>query len=456
MTDKENIFLNIKTFMMNLLNKIFSLRKKKFIQDSAILQAGSVFSISLSSLASVLYARVLGIEGYANYALIFAFVGLASIFMNVGTNQTILTLLSEAFVKEEKEKIKDILTYYIKITLLVSLIVGIIIILIAPFVTIRLYASSEIGQLARVILLSNIINVFFGMYVVILQVERKIKYLTVIENLNKIFYVTVPVAMVLLGLGLRGLVAGHLIVASCFVVFSLLAYNKLKSQNSLLPSWKELIVNMRVVKLGYYFKFGFLIAIDKNLGSLYGILPIFILGIFNLEYVAFLKIAMAYAGLSLILIGPVSRLLIIQLPKSKVYGLSFLKRDFIRSLVGSFLITFSMAFVLAIMARILIPLVYGKEYLVSVFLTYPFLAGSVITSLGVGISSMTRTLHLMKQSILINFILVSVGLLFVYYAIRYCSIMVSIYVIALWLPIATIVMVVYVFNKIRIPNNIKK
>jgi len=439
--------------MTGLLNRIFLLRKKKFIQDSAILQAGSVFSIGLSFLTSVLYARILGVSGYANYALIFAFVNLTSIFMNLGTNQTILTLLPEAFVKEKKEQVKDILTYYIKMTLLISLIVGAIIIIIAPFATIRFYANSEIGQLARVILLSNIIKVFFYMYIVILQVERRIKYLTIIENLNKIFYIVVPVALALLGLGLQGLVAGHLIVAFGFMIFSLIAYNKLKSQNFLLPSWKELIANMRVVRLGYYFKFGFLIAVDKNLSILYNALPIFILGIFNLEYVAFLKIAVAYAGLSLILIKPVGRLLIIQLPKSKVYGLSFLRRDFIRSAVGSFFIALAGASVLAIMAKILIPFVYGKEYLPSVFLAYPFLIGSVITSLGIGLGSIFRTLHLMKQSILINVILLSIGSFAAYYAVRYYSVTAFIYVIAFWLPIATIVGMVYILNRLKIYKN---
>ncbi len=345
-------------FLKSLVNKLFFLKKRKFIQDVAVLQVGSFFSTGLSIIGSIIYARVLGVEGYASYALIFVFAGLLEIFANVGTQQGTLTLLAEAYATQNKQKVIDVLTYYVKVTILVSVLVGIVLIAISPFLTTKLYNSAEIGKLVRVIILTDIIKVFFGMYVIVLQVVRRIKRLAIIENINKIIYVVIPASAVLFGLGLWGLVFGHLLTASCFLIYSLVAYSILRLKEPLLPAWKEIFTNWNKVQISYYFKFGFLIAIDKNLGSLYGILPIFLLGIFSLKDVAFLKIASSFAGLPSIFLGSsVSRLLAVQLPKSKSYGLAILKRDYIRSAVGNLLITIVFSIIFIILSPILIPLI---------------------------------------------------------------------------------------------------
>jgi len=424
--------------MLSFIKRILGIRKKKFVQDTAILQIASFFSTGLALVGSIIYARVLGVEGFAAYALIFVFVSLVSIFMNLGTNQTTLTILSEAYVKKDGQKVLDILTYYIKVTLLISVLVSVLVFILAPFLTSKLYSSLEIGQLARVVILANIVKVFYGMYVIVLQVTRKIKVLAVIENINKILYVVIPAGLVLLGYGLYGIVYGHLFIALSFVLFSWLAYGYLRTKDPIFPTWKEIFINFRKVDLSYYFKFGFLIAIDKNLGSLYHTLPILILGIFSLEQVAFLKIAIAYAGLPLVFMGrPIARLLTVQLPKSKSYSFKILKRDYTRSSFGSFLITFVAAIFFMALSPILIPLVYGPAYASAVFLTYPLLIATIIINLGVGGGPLFRTLHLMKASIIINSTFVVVGGMIVYYFARNYPIEVAVYPIAFWLPAVT-------------------
>lgn len=437
-------------FLKSLINKLFFLKKRKFIQDVAVLQVGSFFSTGLSIIGSIIYARVLGVEGYASYALIFVFAGLLEIFANVGTQQGTLTLLAEAYATQNRQKVIDVLTYYVKVTILVSVLVGIVLIAISPFLTTKLYNSSEIGKLARVIILADIIKVFFGMYIIVLQVVRRIKKLTIIENINKIIYVIIPASAVLFSLGLRGLVFGHLLTASCFLIYSLVAYNILRSKEPLLPAWKEIFTNWNKVQISHYFKFGFLIAIDKNLGSLYGILPIFLLGIFSLEDVAFLKIASSYAGLSSIFLGSsVSRLLAVQLPKSKSYGLEILKRDYIRSGVGSLLIATVFSIIFIILSPILVPLIYGKEYLPVVFLTYPLLIGTIFINLGVGGGPLMRTLNLMKQIIVMNLFFITFGGGIIYYFVKNYPINIAIYPIALWAPIVTFIQFFYLIVQLN-------
>jgi O-antigen/teichoic acid export membrane protein len=434
---------------MNLFNKIIGLKKKKFVRDSAVLQIGTFFSTALAFFASIIYARVLGLNGYASYGLIFAFVSLSSIFMNVGTNQSALTLLSQAYASGDKDKIRDICSYYLKVTFLVSLVAGFVIIILAPFLTERLYNMSGIGQFVRVIIFSYIIRVLMGFYVIILQVLRKIKRLAVVENASKLFYVIVPVVLVLFGYGLFGLVYGYLLVAFAFGVYAFFAYRRLSKNDDLLPSWRSMIFSFNRSRTNYYFKFGFLIAVDKSLGSLFGSLPILILGMFNIEYVAYLKIAIAYAALPLMLIGPIGRLLAVHLPRSITYGVNVFKKSFIRSTIGSFLITLVVAAVLAALGWLLIPFVYGSEYVPVIVLAYPLLAATVINSLGIGVSPAFRAFNWVKQSIIINTVWVLLSLPMLYLGIKYLPISLSIYIIALLMPIATIIPLVYLLKKIN-------
>jgi len=439
-----------------MITRINNLFKKRFIKDTIVLQFASVFSTGLSFVASVVYARALGVEGYSAYALIFAFVGITSIFMNIGTNQSALTLLSEAYAKKDRDKSRDILTYYMQVTSLVLVAVGAVIILLSPFLTRFFYNDPMIGHLARVIIVVNIVKIFFGMYIIILQVVRKIKFLAVIENINKIFYVVLPVALVFAGWGLRGIVFGHLIVACGFAVFSIFSYSTLAKRDEILPSWSSILLNnVSKMRLSYYFRFGFMIAVDKNIVSLYSTLPIFILGLFSINDVAILKIAVAYAALPLTLISPVSRLLSVHLPITKSYSLSILKRDFIRSSVGSFLITVGLAALFAIMAPILIPLVYGSEYSLAVYLSFPLLAGSVITALGVGNGSAFRTLNLMRKSIYVNAVVVAIGGVIIYFFMKYYPITVSVYPVAAWVPVSTLIFYVYllIYINLKIREN---
>jgi O-antigen/teichoic acid export membrane protein len=369
--------------------------------------------------------------------------------LNLGTNYASLTLLSEAYATNNKEKIRDILTYYLKVTSLAYLIVGAILIIIAPLVTKNFYHNENIGQLARIIILSNAVNLVFGMYTIVLQVIRKIKNLTTVENINKISLVLIPVVFVLLGYGLNGLVFGYLLANLIFIGVSFWGYKSIVKLLPIFPTWTDILKNWKKVKVGYYFKFGFSIAIDKNISSLYSTLPIFILGIFDLNAVAFFKVANAYASAPLMLINPVSRLLTVHLPKAKANNYKLFKKNFIQSSVGSFLITVVATLVFLLLANTLIPAFYGADYKLAVNLSIPLLIAVAFVALGVGNGSALRTLNLMKKSIIMNtsYLILSAPILF-YFISRY-SINVSIYFIAAWLPLVSLIFYIFIIKNLN-------
>ena len=93
-----------------------------FIRNAGFLQAGKILSIFLAVASSVILARVLKPELYGLYGLIFAFTGLVGTFLGWGGSFASLTLLSASYIKEQRQEIKDVLTYFFKITFILYLL----------------------------------------------------------------------------------------------------------------------------------------------------------------------------------------------------------------------------------------------------------------------------------------------------------------------------------------------
>jgi O-antigen/teichoic acid export membrane protein len=434
--------------------KIKRLFQMRFIKDLMVMQVGNFISTGLSLVASIVYARILGVESYAAYALIFSFVALVNIFINIGASQTALTLMAESWAKRDKEEIKFLGAFFIKSGLLV-LIIGAAIAIMMPTLTAKLYQHPEIGRLARFIIFGNLIQISWNFYCIAMQVVRRIKRLTLMENYYNLLNILLPVALVLMGFGLSGLVWGYFIGSAVFAVYAVFAYRRLRLAEPLLPGWREMLLAWDKKRFVYYFRFGFLIAVDKNISGFYSTLPYTILGIFNLRYVAYLKVALACAQIPLLAIGPVSRLLMVQLPQSKAYSFKILRRDYLRSIIGSMLICAAISLPLMFVAKYLIFLVYGSSFMAAVALTYPFLIANIINGAGVADAPIFRTLHLLKPVIVINATIIAVGGLAIFCSLKYLPINMAVYPIAFWLPTATVIAITYCLMKLdkKIKNN---
>jgi len=402
-----------------ILNKIKKLKQIRFIQDVAILQVGSIVGTGLSMISSIIFARVLGPSTYGTYSLVFAFVGLVGLFMDWGAGYGALTLLAEAHARQDKQEVKNVIIYFFKISFFSTIIIGLIAAILAPWITNLAYQEPHIGYLARFVILASVVRLFYALIIAILQVLRKMKKLTILENVNKIFYTLIPVAFVLLGMGVFGIVLGYFITALLFLIFSLVLYIILSKRNSLFPTLREIATDLFKVKIKKYFIFGFAIAIDKNIGSLYTTLPLIIAGAFvATQDIAFFKIAWGLIGMSGILLGPISRLLNVQLPQSKAQGTENLKKAFWRSSLGSLLISIPITIVMVVLAKPVIVLFYGQEFAPSVNFVYILAVHLLVSGLSVGAGPMYRTLNKMKVTISINAALIIVGSPIFYWLIK--------------------------------------
>lgn len=427
--------------------KINNFISHPFVKDTAVLQVGNVLGTIISILSAVLIARLLQPEKYGLYSLIFAFAGLISLFINLGAEKATIILFSEAYAKKDKEKIKEILTYFLKINMLIFFTVGLALILLAPVLSKYFYHSIEIGNLTRLIILTNFLGLFFGIITVTFQVLRQMMNYAVIDNLNTLLKSILSILFVVWGLGVFGVVIGQLMAAILILIISIAFYGYLTKKNDYLPTLADLFLNFGRVSVKKYFKFGFLIALDENINSLYGYLPMVFLGAFAAtNEIAYLKIAFKYVSLPLILLGPVGQLLNIQLPATKISGYESLKRNFIKVTVYSFLISVVLMSILILLAPFLVGFFYGQSYLPSIKLIYYSAVFVAFSSLAVGLGAMFRTLNLMRVAIIINASVILLGLPIVFWSIRTYGVMGAVFAISGWPLIADIINYLYLLN----------
>ncbi|MFA6593814.1 MAG: oligosaccharide flippase family protein [Candidatus Buchananbacteria bacterium] len=393
-----------------------------FFRDLLVLQWGSFWDLGLSLIASVIYARVLGVGAYGDYALIFALASFAGLFMDWGTGYATLTLLAEAYAKRSRQDIKDIITYFFKLNLIIAVTFGLLAILSAPTLAQYFYHNRLIGELARLIIVGYIFQIFFGLLVNLLQVMRKIKYLTIIENVNKFFAVFLPVIFVFMGFGLAGIAWGYLLTIIGTMVFSILVYRNFARRNELVPSFREILINFHQVRIKKYFNFGFVMAADKNISNLFNILPLLILGyLASSVEVANLKIALAYLALSNVFLTPISRLLQVQLPKAKVAGIKDLKVNFYKSSLFAGLIFFFIVLASLIVAPYVIRIVYGSAFDLSIKLVYPLSLSVIFSGFAIGLGAVYRTINKNIYAIAINLANLISGFILMFFLLQFIS-----------------------------------
>lgn len=412
-----------------------------FVIDASVLGMGTFFNTGLGAIFSIILARLLGPEQFGLYALVFSLASLIGIFLDAGAGYGTLTLFAEAYAKKDREEVKNLLSYFLKISFIIIFSTGLIGFIIAPSLSAFLYYDARIGQYLRFVLLAGFLGFSFSLTSIALQVIRKIKQLTILESANKILFVVIPTALLFAGYGLIGVFAGQLASVLLMGIVSLFIYVHLAKNDPLLPSFSEIVNNLKQVSIKKYFNFGFLIAVDKNFAELYKTLPITFLGMFaSVSAIAYFKLAFSYITLPLLLLKPVSRLLMVQLPKSKVHSLAKLEKNFWKVSLYSGLLTIGILIPVFILTPFLIVIFYGQNYSPAVKIAYPLALYTAMAGFAVGIGSILRTLDKVEVGIKVNFFVIALSAPIVFYLIKYYVVKGTIFAVVAWefIPLAVI------------------
>lgn len=389
--------------------RILYFKNNRFVKSVATLQSTAVIGNFTQALISVFIARLLQPEKFGVYALA---LGLASlVFISTGVQETCLMILGKTYVKNDEAGTKNALTLFVRFTLI---FIGITLVITAllPIISKFFYHNYKIGLYAAVIIIaSSVSSTVFSISTMLLQVVGKIKRMATLILVDQLLRFLLSLGLIALGFGLAGAVLGHLIGALIIFIASVFIWNRIRKQYPIFPSLSELFASKLTTQHKHYFNFSLWATLDKNIASLYSILPVLLLGIYvTTSEVTFFKLAFAYIMLVLSLLNPVSVLLNFEFSRMRIEDPGRVRDNFLKVSGYSLLVSAILILGSVIIAPLVFKILYGPNFLVSVKYVYGLFVFGALFGIGVGLGSMWRAINRVKTSISVNLIVLSLGI----------------------------------------------
>jgi len=194
--------------------------------------------------------------------------------------------------------------------------------------------------------------------------------------------------------GLLGVFTGQVIASLIAVGIGFVLYRRLVADDPLFPTIGELLRGIVRPNLPLWpsARFGLSIAFDKNLVSLYNLAPILLLAQFVPEdEVGQFRVALSFMAIPAVLLTPISRLLMVDLPRLRVTAPERVRPAFVRLTLLSAGVSAALAVSFAAVSWLAIPLLYGAEYRGAAPLTLALLLDAATLGLGIAAGPIFRT-----------------------------------------------------------------
>jgi len=386
------------------LEKVREFLRIKFVKDTLFLQTGGLLARVVAVPFSIILARLLHPEGLGLYHLSFAVLGLIGVIGNLGVTDAGINRLATAYAIRDTEETKDILSFILKMFLIMTAVVFTVGMIIAPYISKAMYQNTEIGLFVRVLLLTMPLGILFLLSNIIFQSTRNMKTLVISENLRGLITPVIVVTAVLLGFGIMGAVSGNVIATAIGALLASILYFRLRSSNPALPSFREMVFNkLSRAKFKRYFSFSFLIAIDKNIVRFYPLLPVLFLGMFfPPQEVGYFRIALGVVTIPTIVVQAISRNMSVKVPEAyATNGISGMKSVIYKITKFSIMLSIVSTVLILIVMPYVIRFLYGSEYTPSINIAYVLAIHAAFNGAGVGFY-IFRTLDKLKYPIFCN------------------------------------------------------
>lgn len=336
-----------------------------FLRAAGVLQAGSLGLSAIGFLASVLLARALGPTAYGVYALVMSIGTLIGLLRRLGQDYAATSRLAEGYAAGRSRPVRDALVFYVCLSVASSALVLPPAILLAPRIAEHFVGDAELGALLQLYLVQGFWAVVSGVTVIVLQASRRMGALVGFETVSTLATSLLPLAAALAGFGVFGVFYGQVAASLLAAGLGLALYARLQAGDALLPPLGELLrsVARPGIALWRETRFGLSIAADKNVVSLYNLAPILLLGVVAPESeVGELRVALTYMAIPAVLLSPVSRLLMVDVPRLRVSAPEQVRPFFLRVTLLGALASALLALPFAAGAGVLVPLLYGQAY----------------------------------------------------------------------------------------------
>ncbi len=245
---------------------IGSLLSMRLVRDILTLQVGAVINIATALIGSIVYARLLGLSGYGQYAIALAFSGTASALFNGGQASALTTFLAEQHGRKSREGMGHVAAYYISM----SALTGIILLAVAwyaPVLCAHLYGSTELGVLARLATLIVVLNAISGLFQSLFQTVREMRLYVGMEQGSAVAHLLLSSALLLHGGGVASVFQSKIALQLLSLPVFIVLYRGLH-RSHVLPSLGQML-HLDGKSWREYFVQGIWIGIDKNVSNLF-------------------------------------------------------------------------------------------------------------------------------------------------------------------------------------------
>ncbi|MFN8522562.1 MAG: oligosaccharide flippase family protein [Chloroflexota bacterium] len=388
-------------------------RAHPFVRGVLALQVGSLALTGVGFLASVVLARTLGPVGYGAYGWVMSTGTTIGLLRRLGQDYSATTRLAEASAAADPDLARRALVFYVFMSVATSVVLLPLAMLGAPWLTVGFADPLDMTLALRLYLVQGFWAVLAGLLVIALQGIRALRQLVLFETGTTLLGYALPVAAALAGYGVVGVFWGQVAGSLVGAAVGALCYAVLARRADLLPSPATLVAGVFRPRLDVAAetRYGLSIAVDKNLVSLYNLLPVLVLGLVAAESaVGELRVGMAYMAIPAVALSPISRLLMVDIPRLRVEAPDRVRSAFLRVTRLALLASIAIALPFVLLGWLVIPQIYGQAYALAAPLVLVLALDAATIGMGVAAGPVFRTYNRTDLPIVASVAILALGL----------------------------------------------
>lgn len=372
----------------------------RFAREVMTLQAGSIATMGVQFVVSVVIANLLGPASLGTYYLAKNVLDFVVMFANLAVGQALITRLATAHARKDSQESLGILAYFVKTAVAVALLELAIGLVFASQVGALASGSSDYGVLARVLFVSPLMGVFFNMVVLALQSSRQIARLTLLENGALIGTSLINVAVVALGGGLEGMLYSVALAPALTSIAAVVVYRSTLPRTPDFPSLGQIIRAAPDVPFRRYFAFSALVSLDKNFANLLAMAPMILLGHRATTVdAAYFRVAFNLMSPLSVPLAPIARNLYAKLAEVAAKGTSQeLGHALLKVSLGSGAISVVSSVAMLVLAPFIL-MIYRPEFMGALPVVYVLGVRFALLGFGVGLGPIYQVLKEMELAI---------------------------------------------------------
>jgi O-antigen/teichoic acid export membrane protein len=197
-----------------LIDKIKNIKENKDLYETILVGAGTIIGAFFSYLLQFVLGRRLSVEDYGSFNTLLSIssiIGVVAVVLGI----SLVKVVSELYINEEKEKLK---TLFINISKF-SLIVGGILFTVVFFSRYYISSSFKIGSISAITFfaLGAGLGIFGGIPNSFIRGQQKFKKFSLFQVISSVIRFVFPAMFVFMGLGLAG-VFGGLVISTMIAI----------------------------------------------------------------------------------------------------------------------------------------------------------------------------------------------------------------------------------------------